>query len=76
MRAQPRNPGSEALHGYLMYRAGEPNPVGLLGAMWIVEGLGEKMAKDWAARIEELVPASAATARGFCAITARTTTRT
>jgi hypothetical protein len=56
LRAQPRNPGSEALHGYLMYRAGEPNPVGLLGAMWIVEGLGDKMAKDWAARIERLVP--------------------
>jgi pyrroloquinoline quinone (PQQ) biosynthesis protein C len=54
IRAQRRNPGSEALHGYLMYRATEPNPVGLIGAMWIVEGLGEKMANDWAARIEEL----------------------
>ena len=40
------NPGSEALHGYLMHRAGEPNPGGLLGAMWIVEGLGEKMARE------------------------------
>jgi 3-oxoacyl-[acyl-carrier-protein] synthase-3 len=30
--------------------------VGLLGAMWIVEGLGDKMAKDWAARIEKLIP--------------------
>jgi hypothetical protein len=49
-----RNPGSEALHGYLMHRASEPNPVGLIGAMWIVEGLGEKMASDWAARIEQL----------------------
>jgi 3-oxoacyl-[acyl-carrier-protein] synthase-3 len=57
LRAQPRNPGSEALHGYLMHRASEPNPVGLLGAMWIVEGLGEKMAKDWAERIERLIPA-------------------
>jgi len=56
LRAQPRNPGSEALHGYLMYRASEPNPVGLLGAMWIVEGLGEKMAKDWAERVERLIP--------------------
>ena len=54
IRQRPRNPGSEALHGYLMYRASEPNPVGLLGAMWIVEGLGEKMAQDWAARIEPL----------------------
>jgi hypothetical protein len=54
IRNRPRNPGSEALHGYLMYRAGEPNPFGLLGAMWIIEGLGEKMANDWAARIEQI----------------------
>jgi hypothetical protein len=54
IRSRPRNPGSEALHGYLMHRATEPNPVGLLGAMWIVEGLGEKMAREWAARIEDL----------------------
>jgi 3-oxoacyl-[acyl-carrier-protein] synthase-3 len=54
IHARARNPGSEALHGYLMYRAGEPNPAGLLGAMWIVEGLGEKMAREWASRIEQL----------------------
>lgn len=54
IRARQRNPGSEALHCFLMYRASEPNPVGLLGAMWIIEGLGEKMANDWAARIEKL----------------------
>ena len=52
--AQPRNLGSEILHSYLMYRASQPNPVCLLGAMWIIEGLGEKMARDWAVRIEEL----------------------
>lgn len=54
IRKQPRNIGSEALNAYLMHRAGEPNPVGLLGAMWIIEGLGEKMAASWADRIEEL----------------------
>jgi 3-oxoacyl-[acyl-carrier-protein] synthase-3 len=54
IRAQPKNAGSEALHAFLMFRAGEPNPVGLLGAMWIIEGLGEKMAASWASRIEEL----------------------
>ena len=52
--AQPKNNGSEALHAFLMFRASEPNPVGLLGAMWIIEGLGEKMAVNWAGRIEEL----------------------
>ncbi len=54
IRARKRNAGSNALHGFLMYRASEPNPVGLLGAMWIVEGLGQKMATDWAGRIEAL----------------------
>ena len=55
IQAQPRNPGSEALHAFLMYRASRPNPVDLLGAMWIVEGLGNKMANEWAARIEEII---------------------
>ena len=56
IRLQPRNPGSEALHCFLMYRASQPNPVDLLGAMWIIEGLGNKMANDWAARVAELIP--------------------
>jgi hypothetical protein len=55
IRARRRNAGSEAMHGYLMHRAGETNPAGLLGAMWIIEGLGAKMAGEWAERIEELV---------------------
>ncbi len=55
LQSQVRNPGSEALHCFLMYRASQPNPVDLLGAMWIIEGLGEKMANDWANRIEELI---------------------
>ena len=54
IRAQPKNPGSEALHSFLMFKSGEPNPGGLLGAMWIIEGLGEKMAASWAGRIEKL----------------------
>jgi 3-oxoacyl-[acyl-carrier-protein] synthase-3 len=54
IRAQPKNPGSEALHAFLMFKAGEPNPGGLLGAMWIIEGLGGKMATNWAERIETL----------------------
>ncbi|HJM54690.1 MAG TPA: hypothetical protein QGI72_00420 [Poseidonia sp.] len=49
-----RNIGSEALHGFLMYRSSRPNPIDLLGAMWIIEGLGEKMARSWAERIQEL----------------------
>jgi 3-oxoacyl-[acyl-carrier-protein] synthase-3 len=56
---QPRNPGSEALHCFLMYRASQPNPVDLLGAMWIIEGLGEKMANDWAKRMDDLIEGAA-----------------
>ncbi len=55
LQSQSRNPGSEALHCFLMYRASQPNPVDLIGAMWIIEGLGEKMANDWADRVEELI---------------------
>lgn len=55
IQAQPRNLGSEILHAFLMYRASQPNPACLLGAMWIIEGLGDKMARDWAGRIEELI---------------------
>jgi 3-oxoacyl-[acyl-carrier-protein] synthase-3 len=63
LQRQPRNPGSEALHCFLMYRAGQPNPVDLLGAMWIIEGLGEKMANDWAKRMDERIDGSKAFTR-------------
>ena len=49
-----RNIGSEAIHGFLMHRSSRSNPVDLLGAMWIIEGLGEKMARSWAELIQEL----------------------
>ncbi|MCP1675711.1 3-oxoacyl-[acyl-carrier-protein] synthase-3 [Natronocella acetinitrilica] len=48
-----RNAGTEALHAFLMYRASQTNPVDMLGAMWIIEGLGQKMANDWAGRVED-----------------------
>ncbi len=54
IQGMERNIGSEALHGYLMHRSSRPNPIDLLGAMWIIEGLGEKMARSWAERIQEL----------------------
>ena len=63
IQAQPRNLGSEILHSYLMYRASQPNPACLLGAMWIIEGLGDKMAREWAARIEELTESDGSNTR-------------
>ncbi|WP_133407230.1 iron-containing redox enzyme family protein [Parashewanella tropica] len=53
IEAAPRNIGSDALHGYLMYQASLPNPVQLIGAMWIIEGLGNKMSLKWAKAIKE-----------------------
>jgi len=49
-----RNIGSEALHGFMMYRASQPNPVDMIGAMWIIEGLGQRMATKWAEHVERL----------------------
>jgi hypothetical protein len=63
IRGREKNPGSHALHAFLMFRAGEPNPGGLLGAMWIIEGLGEKMAANWAERIQSLTGCGAETTR-------------
>lgn len=54
IRQSRRNAGTEALHAFLMYRASQPNPVDMIGAMWIIEGLGQKMATDWAERIDAL----------------------
>lgn len=53
IRNARKNIGSEALHGFLMYRASQENPVDLIGAMWIIEGLGNKMASKWAELVEE-----------------------
>lgn len=38
-----RNPGGEALNSYLHACAGQPNPVGLLGAIYIIEGTGQRI---------------------------------
>ena len=53
IQSAKKNIGSEALHGFLMYRASQPNPVDLIGAMWIIEGLGNKMATKWSKFINE-----------------------
>lgn len=38
-----RNPGGEALNSYLHALAAQPNPVGLLGAIYIIEGTGQRI---------------------------------
>jgi 3-oxoacyl-[acyl-carrier-protein] synthase III len=38
-----RNPGGEALNSYLHACAAQPSPVGLLGAIYIIEGTGQRI---------------------------------
>ncbi len=38
-----RNPGGEALNAYLHALAARPNPIGLLGAIYIIEGTGQRI---------------------------------
>jgi 3-oxoacyl-[acyl-carrier-protein] synthase-3 len=42
-----KNIGSEALSAWMFHQASQPNPFGLLGAMWIIEGLGSIKAGEW-----------------------------
>lgn len=43
----PKNIGSEALSAWMFHEASKPNPLGLIGAMWIIEGLGSIKAAEW-----------------------------
>lgn len=42
-----KNVGSEALSAWMFHEASKPNPFGLLGAMFIIEGLGSIKAIEW-----------------------------
>jgi 3-oxoacyl-[acyl-carrier-protein] synthase-3 len=53
MSATPANIGSAALSAFVFYRAGLPDPVDLLGAMFIIEGLGVRKAAGWAAQLRQ-----------------------
>lgn len=55
LRAGRKNLGSEALSGYMFSYADRPNPIGLLGAMFIIEGLGAQRAAGWATRFQEVL---------------------
>ena len=46
-----QNVGSAALSAFLFRRAGLPDPVDLLGAMFVIEGLGLRKAAGWADRL-------------------------
>ena len=52
IRAAEANIGSEALTAWMFHQASRPNPFGLLGAMWIIEGLGSIKAAEWGALVK------------------------
>jgi len=51
IRGAEKNLGSEALSAWMFHEASQPNPFGLLGAMFIIEGLGSIKAAEWGARV-------------------------
>ncbi len=55
IRAGRKNIGSEALSAYVLQRASRENPFDLIGAMFIVEGLGQRVARGWGERIKDVL---------------------
>jgi 3-oxoacyl-[acyl-carrier-protein] synthase-3 len=53
IRAQPKNVGSEALSSFMFHHASQPDPLDLLGAMFVIEGLGTQKANEWAAKLQD-----------------------
>jgi 3-oxoacyl-[acyl-carrier-protein] synthase-3 len=53
MAATEANIGSAALSAFVFHRAGLPDPVDLLGAMFVIEGLGMRKAAGWADRLQQ-----------------------
>lgn len=49
----PKNIGSEALSAWMFHRASQENPFDLLGAMFIIEGLGSNKAREWGEKIQK-----------------------
>jgi 3-oxoacyl-[acyl-carrier-protein] synthase-3 len=53
IQSADKNIGSEALSAWMFHRASQPNPFDLLGAMFIIEGLGARKAARWAQAIRK-----------------------
>jgi 3-oxoacyl-[acyl-carrier-protein] synthase-3 len=53
IQSAEKNIGSEALSAFMFHRASQPDPLDLLGAMFIIEGLGTAKAHQWAEQLKE-----------------------
>ncbi len=47
IRGGEKNIGSVALTSFMFQQASKPNPIDLLGSMFIIEGIGKRLAADW-----------------------------
>ncbi len=47
-----KNIGSEALSAFIFHQASQENPVELIGSIFIIEGLGNRLAAEWAKLIQ------------------------
>lgn len=50
-----KNVGTEALSAFMFHTASKPNPFDLLGAMFIIEGLGNRIAGKWGRAVQQLL---------------------
>ncbi len=48
-----KNIGSAALSSFMFQQASKPNPIDLLGAMFIIEGIGKRLAGYWGNLIQD-----------------------
>jgi 3-oxoacyl-[acyl-carrier-protein] synthase-3 len=48
-----KNIGSEALSAFIFHQASQENPVDLIGSIFIIEGLGNQLAGQWASLIQQ-----------------------
>ncbi len=53
IRSASKNIGSEALSAFIFNEASRPNPFALLGAMFVIEGLGANKALFWAEALSD-----------------------
>jgi 3-oxoacyl-[acyl-carrier-protein] synthase III len=53
IRRGEKNVGSLALSAFMFQQASQPNPIDLLGAMFIIEGIGKRLAAEWGALMQQ-----------------------
>lgn len=53
IRSGEKNIGSLALSSFIFQQASKPNPIDLLGAMFIIEGIGKRLSAYWGEMIKD-----------------------